>query len=108
MIPDKAPKEDVFHGSEELKKQAHIPSFDKYKELYLQSIEDPDGKSLCLRQRSPVKSAPAICKIKLLHFIHKQLLKQSITEVAQNKTPPMCIVPVLVISYEFVIYTLNL
>ncbi|XP_068452789.1 acetyl-coenzyme A synthetase, cytoplasmic isoform X3 [Clinocottus analis] len=42
MIPDKVPKEDVFHGSEELKKTAHIPSFDKYKELYLQSIESPD------------------------------------------------------------------
>lgn len=45
MIPDKAPKEDVFHGSEELKKEAHIPSFEKYKELYLKSIEHPDGKS---------------------------------------------------------------
>ncbi|XP_034392745.1 acetyl-coenzyme A synthetase, cytoplasmic isoform X3 [Cyclopterus lumpus] len=42
MIPDKVPKEDVFHGSEELKKKAHIPSFDKYKELYLKSIESPD------------------------------------------------------------------
>lgn len=42
MIPDKAPKEDVFHGSEDLKKEAHIPSFDKYKELYLKSIESPD------------------------------------------------------------------
>ncbi|XP_075952973.1 acetyl-coenzyme A synthetase, cytoplasmic [Anarhichas minor] len=42
MIPDKVPKEDVFHGSEDLKKKAHIPSFDKYKELYLKSIEHPD------------------------------------------------------------------
>lgn len=42
MIPDKAPKEDVFHGSEELKKEAHVPSFEKYKELYLKSIESPD------------------------------------------------------------------
>lgn len=45
MIPDKAPKEDVFHGSEELKKEAHIGSFDKYKELYMKSIESPDGKT---------------------------------------------------------------
>lgn len=42
MIPDKAPKENVFHGSEDLKKEAHIPSFEKYKELYLKSIENPD------------------------------------------------------------------
>ncbi|KAI4824741.1 hypothetical protein KUCAC02_013236 [Chaenocephalus aceratus] len=42
MIPEKVPKEDVFHGSEELKKEAHIPSFEKYKELYLKSIENPD------------------------------------------------------------------
>ncbi|XP_076597560.1 acetyl-coenzyme A synthetase, cytoplasmic isoform X3 [Chaetodon auriga] len=42
MIPDKAPKEDVFHGSEDLKKEAHITSFEKYKELYLKSIENPD------------------------------------------------------------------
>lgn len=44
MIPDKVPKEDVFHGSEDLKKTAHIPSFEIYKELYLKSIENPDGK----------------------------------------------------------------
>uniref|UniRef100_A0A3B4ZVX3 Acetyl-coenzyme A synthetase n=1 Tax=Stegastes partitus TaxID=144197 RepID=A0A3B4ZVX3_9TELE len=42
MIPDKAPKENVFHGSEDLKKEAHIPSFEKYKELYMKSIENPD------------------------------------------------------------------
>lgn len=42
MIPDKVPKEDVFHGSEELKKEAHVPSFERYKELYLKSIENPD------------------------------------------------------------------
>lgn len=46
MIPEKAPKEDVFHGSEDLKKEAHISSFEKYKELYLKSIESPDGKPL--------------------------------------------------------------
>lgn len=45
MIPDKAPKEDVLHGSEDLKKEAHISSFEKYKDLYLKSIENPDGKS---------------------------------------------------------------
>ncbi|XP_075882965.1 acetyl-coenzyme A synthetase, cytoplasmic [Nelusetta ayraudi] len=42
MIPDKAPKEDVFHGSEELKREAHISSFEQYKEMYLRSIESPD------------------------------------------------------------------
>uniref|UniRef100_A0A1A7WDF1 Acetyl-coenzyme A synthetase n=1 Tax=Iconisemion striatum TaxID=60296 RepID=A0A1A7WDF1_9TELE len=41
MIPDKAPKEDVFHGSEDLKRDAHVPSFEKYKELYIQSVENP-------------------------------------------------------------------
>ncbi|XP_054912938.1 acetyl-coenzyme A synthetase, cytoplasmic-like isoform X1 [Poeciliopsis prolifica] len=42
MIPDKAPQENVFHCSEDLKKESHIPSFDKYKELYVRSIENPD------------------------------------------------------------------
>uniref|UniRef100_A0A3Q3GKP5 Acetyl-coenzyme A synthetase n=1 Tax=Labrus bergylta TaxID=56723 RepID=A0A3Q3GKP5_9LABR len=42
MIPDKAPKENVLHGSEDLKEEAHISSFEKYKELYLRSIENPD------------------------------------------------------------------
>ncbi|XP_028265750.1 acetyl-coenzyme A synthetase, cytoplasmic isoform X3 [Parambassis ranga] len=42
MIPDKAPKEDVLHGPEDLKKEAHISSFEKYKELYIKSIENPD------------------------------------------------------------------
>uniref|UniRef100_UPI003AAD614A acetyl-coenzyme A synthetase, cytoplasmic isoform X4 n=1 Tax=Centroberyx gerrardi TaxID=166262 RepID=UPI003AAD614A len=41
MIPDKAPKEDVFHGAGDLK-EAHIPNFEKYKELYVKSIENPD------------------------------------------------------------------
>lgn len=45
MIPDKAPQENVLHGSEDLKKEAHVPSFDKYRELYLRSIESPDGES---------------------------------------------------------------
>lgn len=47
MIPDRAPAEDVFHGSEQLKKGAHVPSFDKYRELYRTSVENPEGKSLC-------------------------------------------------------------
>uniref|UniRef100_A0A667YFQ1 Acetyl-coenzyme A synthetase, cytoplasmic n=1 Tax=Myripristis murdjan TaxID=586833 RepID=A0A667YFQ1_9TELE len=42
MIPDKAPKEDVFHGAADLKKEAHIANFEKYKELYVKSIENPD------------------------------------------------------------------
>ncbi|XP_060930209.1 acetyl-coenzyme A synthetase, cytoplasmic isoform X1 [Limanda limanda] len=42
MIPDKAPREDVFHGSEELKRDAHVSSFERYKELYQSSIQRPD------------------------------------------------------------------
>ncbi|XP_032422412.1 acetyl-coenzyme A synthetase, cytoplasmic isoform X2 [Xiphophorus hellerii] len=42
MIPDKAPQENVFLCSEDLKKESHIPSFEKYKELYIRSIENPD------------------------------------------------------------------
>ncbi|XP_031421940.1 acetyl-coenzyme A synthetase, cytoplasmic isoform X3 [Clupea harengus] len=42
MIPDKAPREDVYHAGGDLKKEAHIPSFEKYKEMYMKSIENPD------------------------------------------------------------------
>lgn len=42
MIPDKAPREDVFHAAGDLKKEAHIHSFEQYKELYLKSVESPD------------------------------------------------------------------
>ncbi|XP_077423831.1 acetyl-coenzyme A synthetase, cytoplasmic isoform X2 [Vanacampus margaritifer] len=42
MIPDKAPEDDVFHGAEEMRKGAHVPTFEKFKEMYMQSIEDPD------------------------------------------------------------------
>ncbi|XP_035772314.1 acetyl-coenzyme A synthetase, cytoplasmic-like [Neolamprologus brichardi] len=41
MIPDKPPRENVFHGSEEMK-EAHVPSFDKYRELYMKSVDNPD------------------------------------------------------------------
>uniref|UniRef100_A0A3P9DP18 Acetyl-coenzyme A synthetase n=1 Tax=Maylandia zebra TaxID=106582 RepID=A0A3P9DP18_9CICH len=41
MIPEKPPQENVFHGSEELK-EAHVPSFDKYRELYMKSVDNPD------------------------------------------------------------------
>ncbi len=44
MIPDKAPGEDVFHASGDLKKEAHVPSFEKYKELYIKSVESPEGE----------------------------------------------------------------
>lgn len=44
MIPDKAPGEDVLHASEDLKKEAHIPSFEKYKELYINSVDSPEGE----------------------------------------------------------------
>uniref|UniRef100_A0A3Q3LDW7 Acetyl-coenzyme A synthetase, cytoplasmic n=1 Tax=Mastacembelus armatus TaxID=205130 RepID=A0A3Q3LDW7_9TELE len=36
------PREDVFHAPGGLKKEAHIPSFEKYKDLYMKSIENPD------------------------------------------------------------------
>ncbi|KAI2649885.1 Acetyl-coenzyme A synthetase, cytoplasmic [Labeo rohita] len=42
MIPDKAPGEDVLHASGDFKKEAHIPSFEKYKELYIKSVESPE------------------------------------------------------------------
>ncbi|XP_047225830.1 acetyl-coenzyme A synthetase, cytoplasmic isoform X4 [Girardinichthys multiradiatus] len=42
MIPEKAPKENVLHCPEDLKKDSHIPSYEKYKELYASSIEHPD------------------------------------------------------------------
>ncbi|XP_019747123.1 acetyl-coenzyme A synthetase, cytoplasmic isoform X2 [Hippocampus comes] len=42
MIPDKAPEDDVFHGGEEMRRGAHVPTFEKFKEMYMQSIEDPD------------------------------------------------------------------
>lgn len=45
MIPDKAPEGDVFLASEDLKKDAHVPSFEKYKELYTHSVENPGGRS---------------------------------------------------------------
>lgn len=44
MIPDKAPGEDVLHASGDFKKEAHIPSFEKYKELYIKSVESPEGE----------------------------------------------------------------
>ncbi|XP_062872120.1 acetyl-coenzyme A synthetase, cytoplasmic-like [Trichomycterus rosablanca] len=42
MLPDKAPIEEVLHAPEELKKQAHISSIEKYKELYAKSVDSPD------------------------------------------------------------------
>lgn len=44
MIPEKAPGGDVLHASGDLKKEAHIPSFEKYKELYIKSVECPEGE----------------------------------------------------------------
>lgn len=46
MIPDKAPGEDVFHASGDLKKEAHVATFEKYKDMYVNSIENPDGRFL--------------------------------------------------------------
>ncbi|MGH0143149.1 UNVERIFIED_CONTAM: hypothetical protein FKN15_034533 [Acipenser sinensis] len=51
MIPNCLPQGDVYHASEELVKEAHVPSFQKYKELYLKSVDNPEGaylKDLCL------------------------------------------------------------
>lgn len=45
MIPDKVPEGGVYHAPEELKKEAHISSYDKFRELYLRSVESPDGES---------------------------------------------------------------
>ncbi|XP_076839870.1 acetyl-coenzyme A synthetase, cytoplasmic isoform X3 [Brachyhypopomus gauderio] len=42
MIPGEAPREDVLHASEDLKKEAHISSFENFKELYVKSVESPD------------------------------------------------------------------
>ncbi|KAG9333238.1 hypothetical protein JZ751_012958 [Albula glossodonta] len=42
MIPDKVPEEDVYRAPHDLVQGAHVPSFDKYKELYLKSIQNPD------------------------------------------------------------------
>lgn len=42
MIPEKVPKEDVLLASDEMRKQAHISSFDKFKELYVKSVESPE------------------------------------------------------------------
>ncbi|CAG6021963.1 unnamed protein product [Menidia menidia] len=42
MIPDKVPNRGVYHGCPELKRDAHVPSFEKYKELYVESVEHPD------------------------------------------------------------------
>ncbi|KAI1892842.1 hypothetical protein AGOR_G00137690 [Albula goreensis] len=42
MIPDKPPKEDVYQAASNLLKDAHVPNFEKYKELYQKSIESPD------------------------------------------------------------------
>ncbi|KAK6479358.1 acetyl-coenzyme A synthetase [Huso huso] len=42
MIPNCLPQGDVYHASEELVKEAHVPSFQKYKELYLKSVDSPE------------------------------------------------------------------
>lgn len=44
MIPNCLPQGDVYHASEELVKEAHVPSFQKYKELYLKSVDNPEGE----------------------------------------------------------------
>ncbi|XP_051887403.1 acetyl-coenzyme A synthetase, cytoplasmic isoform X2 [Pristis pectinata] len=43
MIPDKTPVgEDIYHGAAEVAEGAHVPNFQKYKELYLHSVQNPE------------------------------------------------------------------
>ncbi|XP_048464289.1 acetyl-coenzyme A synthetase, cytoplasmic isoform X2 [Rhincodon typus] len=43
MIPDKTPVEkDVYHPASEVSNGAHISNFQKYKDLYLQSVQNPE------------------------------------------------------------------
>uniref|UniRef100_UPI00398E9C07 acetyl-coenzyme A synthetase, cytoplasmic isoform X2 n=1 Tax=Pristiophorus japonicus TaxID=55135 RepID=UPI00398E9C07 len=43
MIPDRTPVgRGVYHATAEVAKGAHVPNFQKYKELYLQSIQNPE------------------------------------------------------------------
>ncbi|XP_072917985.1 acetyl-coenzyme A synthetase, cytoplasmic isoform X2 [Hemitrygon akajei] len=43
MIPDTIPVGgDIYYGAAEIAKEAHVPSFQKYKELYLHSIQNPE------------------------------------------------------------------
>ncbi|KAJ8408967.1 hypothetical protein AAFF_G00239880 [Aldrovandia affinis] len=42
MIPDKPPREDVYQATSDFLKDAHVPNFEKYKELYQNSIESPE------------------------------------------------------------------
>lgn len=44
MIPDKPMKEDVYQAASDFLKDAHVPTFEKYKELYQNSIESPEGE----------------------------------------------------------------
>ncbi|XP_067904481.1 acetyl-coenzyme A synthetase, cytoplasmic isoform X2 [Heterodontus francisci] len=43
MIPDKTPvDQDVYHAAPEVVNGAYVPNFQKYKDLYLQSIQNPE------------------------------------------------------------------
>ncbi|MBN3325125.1 ACSA protein, partial [Atractosteus spatula] len=42
MIPDRAPQGDVYLAPNDLIKKAHVPNFEKYKELYMKSVESPE------------------------------------------------------------------
>ncbi|XP_059836685.1 acetyl-coenzyme A synthetase, cytoplasmic-like isoform X2 [Hypanus sabinus] len=43
MIPDTIPVGgDIYYGAAEIAKEAHVPNFQKYKELYLHSIQNPE------------------------------------------------------------------
>lgn len=45
MIPDRVPQEDAYQAPEQLKQEAHISSYEQYKELYRRSVDSPDGES---------------------------------------------------------------
>lgn len=62
MIPDKPLREDVYQVSNDFLKDAHVPSFEKYKELYQNSIESPEGECIVAWLRLYFKS--------VLHSVH--------------------------------------
>ncbi|XP_058265882.1 acetyl-coenzyme A synthetase, cytoplasmic isoform X2 [Hemibagrus wyckioides] len=42
MLPDKVPEEETLHAPEELRKHAHVSSFETYTELYNKSVDSPE------------------------------------------------------------------
>lgn len=48
MLPYKVPSEETLHAPEELKKQAHVCSLEKYTYLYNKSVDSPEGINVIL------------------------------------------------------------